>query len=257
MSTGATKRIAHGRGHRYMLDGDRADGVTRITGDGVSKPGLVRWAARSVAGYAIDHWDELADMKTSERLRTLENAAWAERDEAAGRGRDVHALVERLQAGEEVEVPEPLTGHVDAYLAFDRDWRPEELLVEAVVVNRACGYMGTLDLIARLADGQLWLLDWKTGRSGIFPETALQLSAYKFAETYLDGDGIEHDLPQVDQCGALWLRADGYDLYPVQAGLDEFRRFQYAQVLAEFVNAPRETYIGEAIEPPPHLAEAS
>jgi hypothetical protein len=254
---GQTKRIAHGRGHRYLLDGETADGVTRVTGDGVSKPGLVRWAARSVAGYAIDHWDELNDMKASERLRTLEGAAWAERDEAAGRGRDVHALVERLQAGEEVQVPEPLTGHVDAYLAFDRDWKPNEILVEAVVVSRAHRYMGTLDVVARLADGDLWLIDWKTGGSGVFPEVALQLAAYRYAEVYLDRDGIEHDMPQVDRCGALWLRADGYDLYPVEAGHDQFRRFQYAQVLAKFVNEPRETLIGEAVEPPRQLEAVS
>ena len=246
---GATRRIAHGRGHRYELDGERALGVTTATDKGVAKPNLVRWAARSVAGYALDHWTELEEMKPSERLRILEGAPWAERDEAAVRGRDVHTLVERLAAGEEVEIPEPLVGHVDSYLKFVQDWRPKEILVEATVVNRTTRYMGTLDLIADLADGLRWLLDWKTGASGIWPETALQLSAYRHAETYLTDDG-EEPLPAVDRCGALWLRADGYDLIPVQAGLDEFRRFQYAQQIAMFVELPREAVIGEALTPP-------
>jgi hypothetical protein len=247
--SGVTRRIAHGRGHRYELDGARALGVTTATDKGVAKPNLIRWAARSVAGYALDHWDELGDMKPSERLRVLEGAPWAERDEAAVRGRDVHSLVERLAAGEELTIPEPLEGHVESYFAFVRDWRPKEILVEATVVNRACGYMGTLDLVADLADGKRWLLDWKTGASGIWPETALQLAAYRHAETYLTDDG-EEALPSVDATGALWLRADGYDLIPVTAGWDEFRRFQYAQQIAAFVELPREAVIGEALTPP-------
>lgn len=247
--SGATRRIAHGRGHRYELDGARAIGVTTATDKGVAKPNLVRWAARSVAGYAVDHWPELEAMKPSERMKVLERAPWAERDEAAVRGRDVHELVERLAAGEELSVPEALVGHVDAYLKFVQDWRPKELLVEATVVSRAHGYMGTLDLIADLADGARWLLDWKTAASGIWPETALQLAAYRHAETYLTDDG-EEALPSVDRVGALWLRADGYDLIPVQAGWDEFRRFQYAQQMAAFAELPREALIGEALSPP-------
>jgi len=139
---------------------------------------------------------------------------------------------------------------VDAYLKFVEDWKPTELLVEATVINRTLRYMGTLDLIADLQDGQRWLIDWKTGASGIWPETALQIAAYRHAETYLLPDGGEADLPSVDATGALWLRADGYDLIPVRAGWDEFRRFQYAQQIAEFVAMPREETIGEAMEPP-------
>jgi hypothetical protein len=247
--SGSTRRIAHGRGHRYELDGERALGVTTATDKGVAKPNLIRWAAKSVAGYAIDHWSELESMKPSERLKVLEGAPWAERDEAAVRGRDVHSLVERLAAGEELAIPEALVGHVDAYLKFVEDWRPKELLVEATVVNRTYRYMGTLDLIADLADGLRWLLDWKTGASGIWPETALQLAAYRHAETYLTDDG-EESLPSVDRVGALWLRADGYDLIPVKAEWDEFRRFQYAQQMAAFVELPRDAVIGEALTPP-------
>jgi hypothetical protein len=250
MSAHATRRVPHGHGHRYYLDGEPCTGVTSVIRDGIPKPNLIRWAARTVAGYSVDHWDELAGQNISERLRRLESAPWAERDEAAVRGREVHALVERLAGGEELDVPEPLVGHVDAYLQFTRDWKPQDLLVEATVINRQHRYMGTLDLVADLADQQTWLIDWKTAQSGVWPESALQLAAYRHAETYLDADNQEHDMPQVDATGCLWLRADGYDLIPVQAGWDEFMRFRYAQVLAEFCRAPRETLIGEALTAP-------
>lgn len=110
--------------------------------------------------------------------------------------------------------------------------------------------MGTLDLVAELADGSLWLLDWKTGASGIFPESALQLAAYQRAEHYIGPDGEEKPMPQVDRCGCVWLRADGYDLVPVDTDDNTFRTFLYAQQVARFAKAPRETYVHEALTPP-------
>jgi hypothetical protein len=245
-----TRRVARGRGHGYLLDGDRADGVTTVVGDGIPKRALVDWAARVTAGYAVDHWDELVEMKPSERLQTLEKARYADVKAAGLRGTDVHALALRLSAGEEVDVPEPLQGHVDAYLRFTADWQPAEILTETVVGNRRHRYMGTLDAVAHLGDGQVWLLDFKTSASGIWPEAAVQLAAYRNAEFYLDADGAEQPMPLVDTAGCVWLRADGYDLIPVNTGPDVFRIFLYAQQLAQFTRAPRETYVGDTLTHP-------
>ena len=245
-----TRRINRGRGHSYLLDGEPADGVTWIIGDGVPKKALIDWAARTTAGYAVDHWDDLLTLTPSERLRTLEKARWIDRDSAAVRGTDVHRLAHRLAAGQEVDVPDHLVDHVDAYLRFTEDWQPEEILVEAVVGNRQWRYMGTLDLVARLTDGQLWILDWKTAASGIWPESALQLAAYRRADFWLDQEGIEQPLPDIDTAGCVWLRADGYDLIPVDTSDETFRIFLYAQQVARFTRQSRETYVGEALTPP-------
>ena len=250
----ATRRINRGRGHSYVLDGEAADGVTTIIGDGVAKPALINWAARTTAGYAVDHWDELADLGPSQRLRTLEKARYLDRDTAAVRGTDVHKLAQRLAVGEEVDVPEPLIGHVDAYLAFVRDWQPQELLVETIVAHRQRRYMGTLDLLARLADDRTWLLDWKTAASGIWPEAALQLAAYRHAEFYLDAAGDEQPMPAVDAAGCVWLRADGYDLIPVDTSERTFRLFLYAGQMARFANTPREQFVLDALHPPARRA---
>ena len=246
-----TRRINRGRGHTYLLDGEQADGVTWILSNGIPKPALIGWAANTTAGYAIDHWDELTELKSSERLRKLEKARYADNDAALVRGTNVHSLAQRLASGEEVDVPEPLVGHVDAYLAFVRDWQPEEVIVETIVARRnQSKYMGTLDLVADLADGQRWLLDWKTTASGIWPESALQLAAYRNADFYIDDNGDEQPMPKVDQAGCVWLRADGYDLVPVDASPATFRAFQYAQQVARFTSSPRERYVLEALQPP-------
>ena len=176
-----TRRINTGKGHKYLLDGEEADGVTTVISNGVAKPALVGWAANVTRDYAVDHWDELAHVAPSERIKQLTGARFADRDAAAGRGTQIHQLAHHLALGEEVEVPEALEGHVDAYLQFIHEWEPEELFAETVVGNRKHRYMGTLDLVCRLGDGT-WLLDFKTTRSGIYPESALQLAAYAHAE---------------------------------------------------------------------------
>jgi len=232
------------------MDSEKADGVTWVVGNGVPKPNLIGWAANETAGYAVDHWEELGEMTPSKRLELLKRSRFASRDTAAVRGTAVHALAQTLAAGEIVDVPEELVGHVDAYLAFADEWAPVELLTEVVCGNRKYRYMGTLDLVAVLNDGKRWLLDWKTSASGIWPESALQLSAYRYAEWYLDGDGVEQPMPEVDACGCVWLRADGYDLVPVDASPETFTTFLYAQQLARFQAMPREAVVGEALRPP-------
>ena len=248
--TRPTRRVNRGRGHSYFLDGEPCDGVTWVVGNGVPKPALIDWAARTTAGYALDHWDDLAAMGSAERLRTLERARWDATREAAVRGTDVHTIAQQLAAGADVNVPEPLVGHVDSYLRFVEEWKPSEILVEAVVGNRRWRYMGTLDLVAQLADGKVWLLDWKTGGKGIFREAALQLAAYRYADFYLDPLTREHPMPTVDATGCVWLRADGYDLVPVETTDDVWRTFLYAQQVAQFTNRPSEDFIGDAVTPP-------
>ena len=248
--THPTRRVDRGRGHSYFLDNVPRLGVTKVLDDGVPKPALVGWAANVTIDRVTDDWDALVEMKPSERAAFLRRARFEAKDEAARRGSEVHSYALRLQAGEEVDVPEELEGHVDAYLQFVAEWEPRELVVETVVGNRRWRYMGTLDAVAQLADGQVWLLDWKTGGKGVYPETALQLAAYRYAEFLLLEDGTELPMPQVDACGAVWLRADGYDLVPVQADEDAFRTFRFAIEVAKFTQAPIEAHIGAAVQPP-------
>jgi len=250
MSSAPTRRIERGRGHSYLLDGLPVDGVTTIIGDGIPKPALIDWAARTTAEFAVDHWDELAAETSSKRLRTLERARWNTTKAAAARGTTIHRFAQQLAAGDEIQAPEEILGHIDAYLKFTEDWRPVEQLVEVPIFNRTLRYAGTLDLVADLADGNRWLLDLKTAGSGIWPETAIQLSAYRHAEFWLDNDGNEQPMPAVDCCAAIWLRADGYDLHPVDASEQAFRIFQYARQVAMFAKSPREQWIDEAATPP-------
>lgn len=242
-------RRNHGTGHTYTADGVRLPGVTTIL-KMAPHDALIDWAGRTTAEYALDNWDELAALRPSERLRRLNRARFEDRDTAGRRGRQVHRLAERIVQGAEVEVPEELAGHVESYLAFLEEWEPDPVATELVVCNRTVGYCGTADLIAAMR-GHTWLLDLKTGRSGIFREAALQDCAYARAETYsTPPDEAEHPLAGlgIERCGAVWIRADGYDVYPLDTGEGTWAYFRHLAAIHAADEASKE-WVGEAIQP--------
>jgi hypothetical protein len=244
-------RVNGGRGHRYEdANGLRVPGVTTIISGGIPKPALVDWASNVTADYAVDHWDELGKLAPSARLKTLQKAKYADRDTAANRGTAVHRLAEKLVLGEKVQVPDEIRGHVESYVRFLDDFDVEPILTEFVVMSHEHAYAGTGDLLADLRRLETRaLLDVKTSRSGIFGETALQLSGYRYADTYVDVYGDEQPMLEVDWCGAVHVRADGYSLIPVEAGEEQHRAFLYAAQVADFVANSRDL-IGEPVEPP-------
>jgi hypothetical protein len=241
------RRINRGRGHSYEIDGRKADGVTTLIGDGMPKPALINWAANTTAAYAVDHWDELAEATPSIRLETLKKARYSELDLAGKRGTEVHDLAEKLAHDQEVDVPDELAGYVESAVRFLDEWKPETLLTETVVASRKWGYAGTFDLLMRLPDGRTVLADWKTTRSGIWGETALQLGAYANADVHLASDG-EHPMDDlgIDTGMAVWIRADGYDVYEVD--LEQgFKVFTHVMWVARQAKGMKERLISEAL----------
>ena len=145
------ERHNHGRNHSYTIDGVKVPGATTLIKTALATPALINWAGNTTAEFAVDHWAELAKVKPTDRLERLKACRWEERDAAGGKGTAIHALGERLVIGEEVEVPDELAGHVEAYVDFLNVWNPEPILVETVIANRTVGYCGTIDLLARMA----------------------------------------------------------------------------------------------------------
>lgn len=285
-----TRIQRHGNGHSYFLDGEKVPGVTTILSNGIPKPGLVNWAANTVADAVVNGLtlartpdgatrivadnlvQELLDWNESrgsyairvgnEKLprlalaKILASLRYRDTDEASKKGTAVHNLAEKLGRGEEVEVPEHLSGHVDSYLRFLDEWDPQGALLERVVVNRRWRYMGKLDLIADFERYGRGLLDVKTSRSGVYAETALQLAGYRYAETMLDGE-TEVPMPEVDWCGVVWVRADGYDVYRMDVTPATFRTFLYAKQVGEwldFKEGPAATVKSESLEAPRQVA---
>jgi DNA-binding CsgD family transcriptional regulator len=249
--TAPIRRVDTAKGHYYAdANGERVPGVTTILSGGLPKPALINWAANSTAEYAVDHWDDLTPLSPSQRLKKLQGARYEEKDRAANRGTEVHGLAEKLVKGEEIDVPDLLAGHVEAYVQLLDDFRIEPVLIEVTVVSHQYGYAGTLDLIADFPTlGKRLLCDLKTNRSGIFGETALQLAGYRYADTYIGPDGAEVPMIAVDGCAAIHVRADGADLIPVTAGELQLRQLRYAQQVAAFDKTSRDL-VGNPVPPP-------
>lgn len=233
------QKISNSRGHWYRLDGKKADGVTTLLGDGLRKKAIEAWGIKTVAEYVADNLEEVYAMRSMGReavVAALKQSPYTSRDKAAKRGTEVHQIAERLIAGEEVEKPDDLAGHIDSYVQFLNEWQPTPVIVERPVASRKWSYCGTLDSVLDLPDGRRVIADIKTSRSGIFPETALQLAAYRFAEFYLDEDRNEQPMADLKITGAIgiWVRADGYDVLPITADEEQFNRFLHIAVGARW-----------------------
>jgi hypothetical protein len=229
-----------GTGHAYYVDGEKVPGVTTVLK--VLPLNLAGWAARTTAEYALDNWATLSDMTPSARLRAMEGARHGVRDRAARRGTEVHKLGEALVDGQEVKVPDELAGHVQAY----RDWldtiQPAVIATELVVASRTHRYCGRADLVADLPELLIgpelikparWLLDLKTSASGVWPESALQATAYRNAEVYVHPDHPDDEQPMellgIERAGVVWIKSDACELRPVESGFELWEFFQHCR----------------------------
>ncbi|HEX4399644.1 MAG TPA: hypothetical protein VH136_18540 [Trebonia sp.] len=223
-------RHEHGKGHRYKVDGQWVPGVTTILGKTMPKPGLVNWSARCAADEAVSCWDELAELPDEVIHNRLLTAHRRDLDVAAKRGTEIHKIAAALNDGLDAEVPEELEGHIDAYRDFLRVVRPVPLLngTELVVANRTHRYCGTVDLVADLPALTLggehipadrWLLELKSTRSKIWPESAIQACAYTKAEVFVDPAAPEDERRMewlgVHRTGVVWIRSDCWEFRPV------------------------------------------
>lgn len=245
-------RVETAKGHYYKdAAGARVPGVTTLIGDGVPKPALINWAANATAEYAVDRWDELGALAPAQRLKRLQGARYEEKDRAGKRGTEVHKAAEKLLAGEPVQVPDEIAGHVEAYARFLDEFRVEPVHVEFSCISYKWGYAGTADLCAWLQlperGRSLLLLDLKTSRSGIYGETALQLAGYRYADVWVV-DGQEVEPEHVQFCAGIHVRGDGYDLLPVAAGEQEFKDLLYAARIGQFIGRSRDL-VGAPIMP--------
>lgn len=253
----ALKKRTNGRAHWYELDGRKVDGVTTLLKDGIPKPALVSWAAKSVAEYVTanrEHvtamWDSMTPLQMTNELK---GTPYAARDAAGARGTEVHRLAEELAAGKEVEVSADVAPYVEACARWMDDWQPEILLMERAVASRQWWYAGTFDTVFRTPDGTVWMGDYKTGRTGIWGEAALQAAAYARAEFYLADDDTE--MPMADlgitRGVGVHLKADGtYGAYELDISEQVFAQFNRAAWMARNNRDLRERLVGAQMPTP-------
>lgn len=212
------------RTHAYYFNGAGPwPGVTSVT-KVLDAPALTSWKLRQVAENAIDSADRLiADREAGKRdaavkwLTTLSTSAM-------DRGSRIHAGIESVLRREPVEcLPEDLPAVEGARSWINQQVRENGLRVlevEAFMIHETLGYGGTCDLIAEIG-GEVWLLDWKTGKSVAWPsgqvyrDHRLQLAAYQHAEFIArPGDPERYPVPAITRHGIVHVTDGGTRLYP-------------------------------------------
>lgn len=248
-------RVDYPNYHRYKIDGRWATGVTTALNGVPKDEALKRWAARTVAEYAIDHMDfvrtMIAESGAGHARHYLAELPNAKRDTAAIRGTDVHNLAEKYVTGEPVEVPPHLEPYVEGFAAYVEDWQPNSLHRELVVASREHGIAGTLDDISELPGHGVCLVDYKTSNY-VFGTHALQVAAYRHMEVYLDADGNEQPMIPVDKCFILHIKPHDYSLIPVVADGETFRKFLTARdnYVQNVQSNKLDKLLGVALDPP-------
>jgi hypothetical protein len=209
--------------HLYYFNGQGPwPGVTSITRV-LDAPALTNWKLGEVARSAIENAERLIEDRNTGKVDAAVKYLTTLSTSAMNRGSRIHGNIESILRREPF-TPDPRD--VDA-VAGARAWLNQQatehalrpLEVEAYLIHETLGYGGTLDLIAEL-DGEIWLLDWKTGKSVAWPDGRvysdhrLQLAAYANAEFIARPvDGHRYELPAVTRFGIVHVTDGGTRLY--------------------------------------------
>lgn len=207
--------------HRYYFNQQGPyPGATRVL-EVLSKPALITWKARESARAVAslhpkavewDMWQRNPDEFLNWALQESDKA----RDTAAAVGSGVHHWADMVSRGSVID--SKALGIPDEYIPYLDAWRGFLAFLEACggtivssehAVWSNAGYAGTYDLIVSLQD-ELWMIDIKTSK-GYYPEYALQLAAYGYADyIILEKDPTSYPMPSIQRYGVLHLRPDKY-----------------------------------------------
>lgn len=243
----ASQLVYRDRDHSYYLAGERVPSVTSCTGV-LAKPALIWWAAKEAASYAADNVEQLAAVGRQGFVEDATRAHMRARDTASKIGSDLHAHAERLaRTGEAPDVPPDDLAMVTQAVDFLDALAVEPLAAERAVYHDTFQYAGRFDLVATIK-GEVWLLDFKTGKSGVWPEMALQQSAYRFATHMQSADGSDDEpMPPVAHVGIVWVRPNGWQLVPLRADRDAWQAFLACIPLHRFLGQKRDATVGAPV----------
>jgi len=144
-------------------------------------------------------------------------------DEARLRGSYVHKAIHLYLIGklDENTIDPIIKPYFDAFLDWKWKCNVEVIQTEKIILHRALGYAGALDLLVKMSERN-WLLDVKSG--SMSPWAAIQTAGYFMAE---------NDVKPTDRA-ALLLKANGKWKFEPFTNPNDLRVFQAAVTLENF-----------------------
>ncbi len=207
------------------------------------KDALMYWAAREVAGVAVEIIEGRAPLPVGadgeplagdDLHKWLKTEPLRQRDSAGNIGDLVHGYAEDfMRAGltveemhEKLEAIEDkkVRARVKQFVQWVEDFRVEPIAVEVTIYNDEHGYAGSCDLIAHVPGYGVVLVDLKTSK-GIYGSVALQAIAYARGEYILTDEGERLKLPEINMSAVLHIKARSYVFRKLDASDECFEHF--------------------------------
>lgn len=230
MTTPKVSTIKRGSSRFYVNpdNGRKTPGVTSVLGM-LPKSFLKFWASKLVAETAVEHIGEVVSISMKDpqaAIDFLKRSPDRFTRKAADTGTAAHDIFEQMARayipGESVKTPRvhpEIAIFAQWFAEFLEECQPEFLFLEETVWNDEEGYAGSFDACATITRGELagqtLFFDWKTTRSGVHEEVALQLAAYRFAPSIIRPDGSRIPNPKTDGAAVLHVRPEGWKLVPI------------------------------------------
>lgn len=259
MSNPVVRRIETETGHYYADSQDRPiSGVTTIL-KALPKAQLESWKIRKAVDLALKGEGSWKEKPEGVSIPTwLIDAGEREALKAAAIGTGAHAFAEAHMLGESPsldDLSKKERYHSECFLQFVRDFEPEPILVEKVVTYLDSAgrplYCGTIDLVARLKDGIVWLIDYKASSSQARPSHALQAAAYLHATHWLDAESGELvEMPKIERSAVVLLNGGSdenkcYRAYELDSGPIVFSVFKSLLRIHNFSKIEDRVILGE------------
>jgi hypothetical protein len=153
----------------------------------IAKPGLESWKSSQAIMAALT-LPQLEGEVTDDFAKRVVHDMKAQVKEAARRGTEIHKTIEDYLIGKSVII----SPQAKPAIQWINDNVNSVICAEKVLVNTVDEYAGTTDLICRLKSGKPAILDFKTRgnfkgeKTTVYPESGLQLEAYRAAYLYSD-----------------------------------------------------------------------
>jgi hypothetical protein len=229
--------------------GEKYPGVTSILGM-LPKDFLRYWGQKLVAEAAVEELGTLVGMvlrDPSAAVDHLKKAPDRFTRKAADTGSAAHDLFEKIARGQNIGRVhpdlEPYVRHFDDFL---NTVKPNIQLMEETVWSDKHQYAGSFDAYGDVGGESLWF-DWKTTRSGVHEEVALQLAAYGNAEFILGPDGSHLPVPKATGAAVLHVRPEGWKLVPTRYDSAVFDVFLHLREVFRYEHEQKRTMLGNPV----------
>jgi hypothetical protein len=255
-----TKYVKGDRWYIHSASGNQVPGVSAIK-EMLPSSALSGWFKKFTAEYCVDHIEEVRALAAKDRegaIGLVKGATDRHSKAAASKGTDIHTLSEQLMRDKMAGVKSTFRATKDEmrYLRnlarFIQEFDVVPEMLETTVWSQEHDYAGTFDFMGYLKgyDG-LSIVDYKSGQSGVYPEAGIQQTGYKWADSYIDEDGNFVPMPKVERAFGLWLRPDGWALYPLRTDELMWEHFLHLRASYRFKVEVSPTVVGKPVNENP------